>query len=631
MNGLAEPRKQPVATMEKEILPKDTVLIAGGGPVGLTLATVLAHYGVRSVILERNPETTRWPKMDLTNIRSMELFRKLGLADELRKLGVASHLPYRVLVSTSLWSPKPLAAWEHAGVDDWRVKIAANNDGTMPLEPWQRLSQALFEKWLKNICDNNPLIDVRFGWKLTELSKVDDRVIVAASDASDVQRQISSTYLIGCDGGSSRVRRSLKIPLDGGPMPIYGLLIHFKSRDLTRLHKHGRFWHMFFLSEQGLGSAAISQNEKDIFTTHLFMPVGTDCEGITSEDAVYRSLGGIYDPYPIKIDEVLVRSTYRPNIALARRYSGADGHIFLAGDAAHQNIPTGGYGMNMGIADAFELGWKLAAVINGHSASSILQTYEQERRSTALVSIERSGVHMSVHMEAIKMMNGKVNDVDAPTERGEQLRSKLRDYYSKNDGENTDYGIEMGYRYKSNIIIPDGSTESPWTPSRYIATTFPGARAPHVFLRDGTSIIDLFGKFYTLVEFRDGQERGTHLLVEAAWKHHVPLKLLTLQEEPQAHKIYERHLVLVRPDGHVAWRSNLVKDEGEAMDVFAIVSGVKIPAHQEQEQEQEQEQLYLAFGASERPEDGAFTFTSTVTSMAQTTNFQMENMGEFQA
>lgn len=103
-------------------------------------------------------------------------------------------------------------------MDDWRVKIAANNDGTMPLEPWQRLSQALFEKWLKNICDNNPLIDVRFGWKLTELSKVDDRVIVAASDASDVQRQISSTYLIGCDGGSSRVRRSLKIPLDGGPM-----------------------------------------------------------------------------------------------------------------------------------------------------------------------------------------------------------------------------------------------------------------------------------------------------------------------------------------------------------------------------------------------------------------------------
>lgn len=125
---------------------------------------------------------------------------------------------------------------------------------------------------------------------------------------------------------------------------MYVLLVHFRSRDLTRLHKHGRFWHIFFIGEHGLGAAAIAQNEKDIFTTHLLLPMEVDSDTIGSEEAVYRALGGLHGPYPIAIDEVLVRSTYRPNIAIARNYSGFSGHVYLAGDAAHQNIPTGGYG-----------------------------------------------------------------------------------------------------------------------------------------------------------------------------------------------------------------------------------------------------------------------------------------------
>lgn len=121
--------------------------------------------------------------------------------------------------------------------------------------------------------------------------------------------------------------------------------MHFKSEDLTRLHAQGRFWHIFFLGGEGLSSSIISQNEKDVWTTHLLLPMEEDCSAIGSEEAVYRALGGQHGPYKIKIDEILVRSTYRPNIAIARAYSGFDGHVFLAGDAAHQNIPTGGYGM----------------------------------------------------------------------------------------------------------------------------------------------------------------------------------------------------------------------------------------------------------------------------------------------
>lgn len=279
----------------------------------------------------------------------------------------------------------------------------------------------------------------------------------------------------------------------------------------------------------------------------------------------------------------------------------------------------------MGIADAFELGWKLAATVNGYSEPSILQTYEQERRPTALVSIERSGVHMRVHMEANKLLDGRIGELDADTKAGEELRRSLHEYYEANDGENTDHGIEMGYRYKSNIIVPDGTKEPLWQPDDYVATTFPGSRAPHVFLRDGRSIIDSFGPYYTLIEFQDGSERGSTLLLDAAWKHRVPVTYLPLAEETHAHAIYERHLVLVRPDGHVAWRADTVNEQTEAMRVFGLISGRTVPASESQESKE----VHLTMDPS-KVGDGAFAFTSTLTTESQTAKFELDKMGEFQ-
>ena len=205
--------------MKEEVLPNGTVLIAGGGPVGLILARVLSHYGVKSVLVERNTTTTKWPKMDLTNARSMEIFRKLGLADELRLQGVPPHIDQNVLMSTGLSSGKPLSKWELPGVDNFRKRIRENNDGTQPLEPWQRLSQAIFERWLKEICDQDPLIGLRYGWKLESLREEHDKVSTTVTDTyTGISATVVSDYVVGCDGGSSRVRRSLEIPLDGGPM-----------------------------------------------------------------------------------------------------------------------------------------------------------------------------------------------------------------------------------------------------------------------------------------------------------------------------------------------------------------------------------------------------------------------------
>lgn len=203
------------------VLPKGTVLIAGGGPVGLILARVLSYYGVKSILFERNKTTTSWPKMDLTNARSMEIFRKLGLADDLRKQAVPAHFDSNVLISTGLSQDKALTKWDLPSVDEFRRRINENNDGTQPLEPWQRLSQAIFERWLKAICDKDSLIDVRFGHKIERVSEKDDRVETTVTNVeTGASTVFVSDYVAGCDGGSSKVRRSLGIGIDGGPMYV---------------------------------------------------------------------------------------------------------------------------------------------------------------------------------------------------------------------------------------------------------------------------------------------------------------------------------------------------------------------------------------------------------------------------
>lgn len=200
-------------------VPEGTVVIAGGGPVGLILARVLSFYGVKSKLFERNETTTSWPKMDLTNARSMELFRKLGLADDLRKHGAPSHFDQHVLISTGLSSGAPITRWDLPGVDKFRKQILKTNDGTQPLEPWQRLSQAIFEKWLKGVCDKDPLIDLNYGFRVDGVEEDGKRVkIIVSNSQSGASTTWRCGYVAGCDGASSQVRRSLNLPLEGGPM-----------------------------------------------------------------------------------------------------------------------------------------------------------------------------------------------------------------------------------------------------------------------------------------------------------------------------------------------------------------------------------------------------------------------------
>ncbi|EXJ71834.1 uncharacterized protein A1O5_04335 [Cladophialophora psammophila CBS 110553] len=506
-----------------------------------------------------------------------------------------------------------------------RAQIREKNDGTQPLEAWQRVSQVIFERWLKEICEKNPLIDLRYGWKVESVQELGDRVKVSAQKVESREpASIMVDYVAGCDGASSNVRQSLELPIDGGPVSSCVLLVHFKSRDLTRLHKQGQFWHIFFLQGAGLFSGAvIAQDEVDTWTTHMFLPLDADETQLDSHEAIYRTLGGSHQPYEIKIDEILVRSVWRPNIAVARQWAGASKRVFIAGDAAHQLIPTGGYGMNTGVGDAYDLAWKLSAVINGYAGKGLLDSYETERRPVAMRNSEHSGVHMTAHITACSLLAGNdLAEANSDTETGKEIRSKVHEHYQNHIGENTDLGIEMGYRYQSSVIIPesDGASEPPWTPSAYVPTTWPGSRPPHLFLENGKAIFDeLHPSAWTLVTFND-QPCGEEYIIQAAQNSKVPMKHLNLSGESKAKELWERDLVLIRPDEHVAWRGQSVSSLDAAKNILATVTGNHAP---KEDSKPSSAPVDVVKGPSK-------AFTATTGLATQTNTFHFEKISEFQ-
>ncbi|KIV81897.1 hypothetical protein PV11_04046 [Exophiala sideris] len=550
------------------------VLVVGAGPAGLILALQLATNGIKCMLVERNLDTTKWPKMDITNCRSMELLKRLNIDQGLREIGVPQHYSFDVNFSTGLSDGgELLAKWDLPSPDWWREHIKEQNDGSMPREPYQRCSQAIFEAWLKPRIQEEPLVDSYFGMKFETLIENDTGVECELTDVSGEKHVVRAEYVVGCDGGGSRVRREIGGKLIGGPVPGGLFLVHFKSRDLSRIQRQGQFWHIFFTT----GSAIIAQDEVDTWTAHTLVPLDFDTSTLDPKEAVYRVLGGSVGPYPIEIDEVLVTSTWRPNICIAEKYISPGGRVFLSGDAAHQNIPTGGYGMNTAVADSFDIGWKLAAVLSGYGGPALLQSYETERRPVAARNIEQSGLHWQVHGVYKDLVQESGNAVISKTPEGEGIRAKIAQHVTTNDGENKDHGIELGYRYNgSRVVVPceDGVKEPEWNRTHYVPSTWPGARAPHVFLKDGhTSIFDLFGigRQFTIVDFSP-DARYAVAFVPIAAKLGIPLESLHLPDEPHVRKVWERDAVLVRPDDHVAWRLSQSEDRLDVQDVERILS-----------------------------------------------------------
>jgi 2-polyprenyl-6-methoxyphenol hydroxylase-like FAD-dependent oxidoreductase len=534
------------------------VVVVGGGPTGLVLASVLSCYGINCLLVERNTHTTRFPKMDITTGASMELLRRLGVDVELRRVGVAPRHSFDVIFAPGLGGPE-VARWALPSVDEQRVMLRDAPDGTRPGQPWQRCSQAIFEAVMTDRCRRDPLIDVRQGWQLQTCAQDGDAVVATVVDDEGEAVQIRASYLVGCDGASSRVRNELGIAMEGAKDITQFALVHFRSCDLANLHALGQFWHLFTTG----GAVVIAQDEVDTWTLHQDLGLADDPDPIGDPDEfVARTLGR-----PIKIDKILASSVWRPNALLADHY-GRD-RILLAGDSAHTMIPTGGYGMNTGLGDAFNLGWKLAGLLQGWGGPGLLTSYETERRPIGERNRNASVENVLVHLQSRDMVDP--NLIGEDSDDGRAHRAALAEFLTTNDAENISLGIELDVRYDDSPIVCDPDEEAPgWDRRTFVPTARPGHRAPNVVVSEDETLFDQFGGGYTLVDAVEGPSDAKLILDEAELVG-MPVRHLTL-DDPRLRKLYAHRLVLVRPDLHIAWSGTTIADPAE---VVARVRGVK--------------------------------------------------------
>lgn len=529
------------------------VLIAGGGPVGMTLALELARRGVRCMLVERNATTTSYPKMDITNARSMELFRRLGIVDALRAVAVPEDNNFDVSWITSLTGHE-LHRFRYPSVTEWRRLIRECNDGSMPGEPPMRVSQVEIEPVLQRAVQRAPNIEAHWGVAFEALSQDADGVTATLRTAGGTVEQVRCQYLAGCDGGGSEVRHQLGIRLDGQARVMDRFLVHFRSDARDVLQHFGVAWH--YQSPRG---TIIAQNDRDIWSFQARFPEDVAPENIDAP-AMLRDFAGRDFPH-----EILLTSRWWPHFLVAEQYGA--GRVWLAGDAAHQYVPTGAYGMNTGIADACGLGWMLAASVHGFAGPKLLVAYDAERRPVGLRNREGSQRHSATRRAIAEVyrdvLPGGDGDVPARAEAGKRIAAL-------GNAENESYGLEYGYAYRgSPVICEEADAAIPDDPLRYVPSTFPGVRLPSVMLPNGVPIYDRLGPWFTLL---CSGVPPSAALIEAATKRGVPLDVLLI-DEPDLVQVYGRRLLLVRPDQHIVWRGQACDDLRAADAILARALG----------------------------------------------------------
>jgi len=521
------------------------VLIVGGGPVGLALAAELGWRGVACELVEQGDGTITTPKMNEVNTRTMEFCRRWGIAETVRDCPFPADHSLDVVFVTSL------AGHELARMR--RPTRAQQKADSFSPERLQICSQLWFDPILQAFARAQTRVALRYRTRLESFEQRGDAVTAELHDLETGRREtIAADYLVGCDGANSSIRETLGIALQGQGTLGHPLHLYFRAPDL--LARCGREPGVFFLAIDRHGLWA---NIRVIDPANgLWRLMVLDTDGKQTPDTIdrtallQRAVGR-----PIDVEWKGLSIWTRKSVVAA---CYCQGRVFLAGDAVHQLSPTGALGMNTGIGDAVDLGWKLAAVLQGWGGGSLLASYDSERRPVGLRNVRMATAFHLAH----GAFSGDMAAIEDISEAGEALRRRIGEGLSKNVGRMfRTAGLQLGYRYEASPICVSDDAPPPDDPEIYIASPQPGSRAPHAWLADGRSILDLFGRNFVLLKF--GQAETT-ALQQAAAACDLPLTVTSL-DEPEAAAIYERRLVLVRPDGHVAWRGDSLPADASAL------------------------------------------------------------------
>ncbi len=528
------------------------VLVVGAGPVGLTLAIDLGQRGIRCLLIEAQSEPRKLPKMERLNARSMEIYRRLGLADTLRQAGAPETARMDVLVTTSM-RDEPLVRFDYGSAADAREAIAACRDGTLPLEAAHLISQYTLEPLLLEAARNTPNVDVRLGCTLLSFEQDDEGVSALVEHADGTRETLRTHYLVGTDGGRSTVRKALGIALqgDGGLAKKNQVFVRCDKLWEACPHPQSRMV-LFTNADQSILSL---QDSLRHFVFH------TSCWG-TEEELRAQ----IRDTLKLDVEfEILSTTEWTLHLLLAERYM--DKRVLLAGDAVHLVIPTGGLGLNTGIGDAIDLSWKLAATLHGQAGPWLLPSYEAERRGVGLRNVAASRYAVMGQVAWRSAVRPNIAD-DTPEGRGVRAAvTRLANVEQRKTHEQI--GTEMGYRYEASpVVCTEEGVSPPDVREVYIPTARPGARLPHMWLADGSAVQDRVAPGYCLLRLHP--EADTSALERAFADLKIPLQVLTLDEAP-LRSIYGANLLLLRPDLHVTWRGDALPPD--ARRVAAIATG----------------------------------------------------------
>ena len=518
------------------------VVIVGGGPVGLTLGLELAWHGIASTIIEPRTEVDHSrPRAKTVNVRSMEHYRRLGVAEIIRDRAPVSRFWSRRAIFCTAVNGTELATFE--GI----FNISPEREDLFS-EGGQALAQPLLEQILREQVQAEPLVAFIVGGTATSVDERPDGVDVTYS-LNDVEHQISATYAVGADGPGGVTRRGAGIGLERGVDLPPNVSVTFRTKGgeplPTTLDFALHYWVvnaqtqgvLMRLDEHGTWSATVGN-----------VP---DADTADPLELIERLTG-----YPVDV-EILAKDAWAARMAVADSY-GTD-RIFLVGDAAHLNPPWGGHGFNTGLGDAVNLGWNLAATLQGWGGPALLASYEPERRPVAEHTVEVATANMrAIPPSVVETLR------DDPLLVGPEAAATRAIVQEAKDSEFHSLGLVLGFSYDGSPIVwtgpADGDDGAPeFDAARYTPTTHPGARLPHQWLPDGRSVYDLITDGFTL--FADPDSAVAQRFVGAAAERQVPLTVgVPLGGEP----------LLVRSDGHIAWRG--VRDDSAAVDAGAVLN-----------------------------------------------------------